>query len=497
MRIIIGPIVDRYGARIPMAMALAAAAIPCSMVGLVNTAAGLSIVRFFIGIAGSTFVMAQFWPSRMFAREISGTANGTVAGWGNFGGKYSSCPVNICVSYFTRTLFSLHACLLFCCYWIGAFTQLLIGRILFPFFKNNVYDGNAEKAWRIVCVFPASVAFIWGSLFVWRISDDAPVGNYHEMRRNGTMDRVYFTTSFRSTLKINTIVLYVQYACCFGVEIVMNNGAVLYFIDQFGLSTEDASTLAFTYGSMNLIFRGLGGYLSDTLNLRYGLRGRLWIQAILLFLEGVMIIAFSYARTLPGAIVTMIIFSIFTQAAEGAIFGVVPYISKLYTGSVSGIVGSGGNVGSVVYGFLFRGLPYRQAFLLMGSLVIASSFLTICLKIPCHASMLWGEDHFSVINVRKKFMSQRDLTNIEHAAEEYGPHDNDNDDENIPINQETTVTDDDNNNENITPSEDTNESPSAAGNSCSVTNYQANSSDVNSDRDNTTASTSMVGIKNE
>jgi Major Facilitator Superfamily len=80
MRIIIGPIVDRYGARIPMAVALTAASIPCSMVGLVNTAAGLSLIRFFIGIAGCTFVMAQFWPSRMFAREISGTANGTVAG---------------------------------------------------------------------------------------------------------------------------------------------------------------------------------------------------------------------------------------------------------------------------------------------------------------------------------------------------------------------------------------------------------------------------------
>jgi hypothetical protein len=296
----------------------------------------------------------------------------------------------------------------------------MIGRILFPFLKNHVYHGNAEKAWRIVCIFPACIAFLWGSLFVWSISDDAPVGNYHEMRKNGTMDRLYFTTSIKTTAKFNTFVLYVQYACCFGVEIVMNNGAVLYFNDQFGLSTEDGSLLAFAYGSMNLIFRGLGGYLSDALNLRYGLRGRLWIQTILLFLEGIMIVAFSYARTLAGAIVTMIIFSIFTQAAEGAIFGVVPYISKLYTGSVSGLVGSGGSVGSVFYGFLFRGLPYRQAFLITGTLVMISSLFTICLKIPCHASMLWGEDHFAIIQTRQKFVAKRQRENLERGAEQYG-----------------------------------------------------------------------------
>jgi NNP family nitrate/nitrite transporter-like MFS transporter len=29
--------------------------------------------------------MAQFWPSRMFTREIAGTANGLVGGWGTSG----------------------------------------------------------------------------------------------------------------------------------------------------------------------------------------------------------------------------------------------------------------------------------------------------------------------------------------------------------------------------------------------------------------------------
>lgn len=187
------------------------------------------------------------------------------------------------------------------------------------------------------------MALIWGCIVAF-ISDDAPMGNYSEMKRMGTMDRVYYTTSLRSGAKLNTWILYVQYACCFGVEIAMNNAAVLYFSSEFGLTTEQASTLGFAYGSMNIFARGLGGYASDRLNFVSGLRGRLWLQSLLLACEGTLIIVFSYSSTLAGAVFSMCMFSIFTQSAEGAIFGVVPYVSKLYTGSVSGLVGSGGKM---------------------------------------------------------------------------------------------------------------------------------------------------------
>jgi MFS transporter, NNP family, nitrate/nitrite transporter len=54
-RILIGPICDAYGARIPMAIVLIAASIPTAMLGLVQSATGLAVCRFFIGIAGSSF----------------------------------------------------------------------------------------------------------------------------------------------------------------------------------------------------------------------------------------------------------------------------------------------------------------------------------------------------------------------------------------------------------------------------------------------------------
>jgi NNP family nitrate/nitrite transporter-like MFS transporter len=380
MRIFIGPICDMYGARIPMAVVLCVAAIPTALTGLVNSAAGLITLRFFIGIAGSSFVMAQFWPIRMFTREIGGTANGMIGGWGNAG---------------------------------GAFAQLLVGSILFPAF-TNVFNGDSEKSWRFICVIPAMVAFIWG-LIVPFISDDAPMGNYSEMRKKGSMDQIYFTTSIRSGATKNTWILCVQYACCFGVELLMNNVGVLYFTTEFGLDTQTAAAVGSVFGWMNVFSRLVGGYFSDKLNLNIGMRGRLWLQTTMLLFEGITIIIFSYTKSLGAAIAVMAVFSLFVNAAEGAIFGVVPYVSKLYVGSVSGLVGAGGNVGSIVFSLGFQNLDYRDAFLMVGCIVMASSLTSFFIKIPCHAGLISGQDNYEVIHARERHM--RRLQNEAERAE--------------------------------------------------------------------------------
>ena len=150
MRFINGPLCDKYGARILMGVVLAGAAIPCACTGLVNSAGQLYVLRFFIGLGGSTFVMCQYWTSRMFTKEVAGTANAIVGGWGNLG---------------------------------GGVTQLVMGSVLFPLFKAG--GMSAEQAWRTVCLVPACVAIIMAFLTV-KYSDDCPKGNYAEMKKNGT-----------------------------------------------------------------------------------------------------------------------------------------------------------------------------------------------------------------------------------------------------------------------------------------------------------------------
>jgi NNP family nitrate/nitrite transporter-like MFS transporter len=318
MRFLLGPLCDRYGPRIPLfALVLCGASIPTALTGLVNSATGLAVIRFSIGLAGSrnpTFVTCQYWSSGMFAKEVIGTANALTAGWGNLG---------------------------------GGVTQLVMGSLLFPLFKA-IFRGSEddeELAWRTVCIIPAIVAFASG-LMIHMSSDEAPKGQFGDMKRNGLMAEVSAANSFRSgSLNINTWLLFVQYACCFGVELTMNNAAALYFREEFDQSTESASAIASIFGWMNLFARGLGGFISDKLNARMGMKSRIWAQTICLAVEGAMVLIFANTGNLAGSIVVLVFFSVFVQAAKGTSYGIVPYVDPPNTGSIAGIIGAGGNTG--------------------------------------------------------------------------------------------------------------------------------------------------------
>ena len=60
-RLVVGPLCDTWGPRYLMGLTLILGSIPVGLVGLVNTKEGLYVLRFFIGMIGSTFVMCQFW----------------------------------------------------------------------------------------------------------------------------------------------------------------------------------------------------------------------------------------------------------------------------------------------------------------------------------------------------------------------------------------------------------------------------------------------------
>jgi len=182
----------------------------------------------------------------------------------------------------------------------------------------------------------------------------------------------------------------------------MNNAAASYFKATFELSTESAAAIASLFGWMNLFARGLGGFLSDKANYGYGMRGRLAFQTLCLVAEGVMVFIFANTTSLGLAIFIMVIFSTFVQAAEGSTFGIVPYVNPPVTGSISGIVGAGGNVGAVCFGLGFRNLDTKHAFYLMASCICVSGVISGMIFIKGHAGLLTGHDSPEVIAAYRK-----------------------------------------------------------------------------------------------
>jgi NNP family nitrate/nitrite transporter-like MFS transporter len=86
IRLMAGPLCDRFGPRLVFAGCLLAGAIPTAMAGLVTTPTGIIVLRFFIGVLGASFVPCQVWSTGFFDKNVVGTANGLAGGWGNAGG---------------------------------------------------------------------------------------------------------------------------------------------------------------------------------------------------------------------------------------------------------------------------------------------------------------------------------------------------------------------------------------------------------------------------
>jgi len=105
---------------------------------------------------------------------------------------------------------------------------------------------------------------------------------------------------------------------------------------------------------MNLVSRPAGGYISDT-------RGsRKWTLVILMAVSGVGFMGMGLIGegwALPLAIAATMFSAFGVQAAEGAVYSIVPLIKKEITGQIAGVVGAYGSVGGVAYLILFSLSP--------------------------------------------------------------------------------------------------------------------------------------------
>jgi len=354
-RLLIGWLCDRWGPRLTYSLLLVLGSIPVMGIGLSHDFTTFLIARLLIGAIGAAFVITQYHTTLMFAPNCIGTANATTAGWGNLGGGVTQVAMPL------------------------IYSLLVAGLGL-----------SAALGWRFSMVIAGVVCLLTGIAY-WRFTQDTPEGNFRELRATGRLPQPKNVPGgFGIACRDSRVwALAILYACCFGIELTIKNIAALYYVDYFEYfnnmdsvqAMKIAGIFAAMYGGMNLFARTLGGLVSDRLSGRFGLHGRVTWLFVAIFCEGLLLVVFSRMTSLGSAVLTMLFFAMFVQMSCGATYAVVPFINRRALGSITGLVGAGGNVGAVAAGFLFQGaVAWPDALLILGVVVTFSSFAALAVR---------------------------------------------------------------------------------------------------------------------
>jgi NNP family nitrate/nitrite transporter-like MFS transporter len=336
-RLLIGRLCDTWGPRKTYTTLLLIGALPVMAVGLARDYSSFLLFRLAISVIGASFVITQYHTSMMFDSNIKGTANAVAGGWGNLGGGITNMVMPLIFA-------------------------LMVG-----------FGFTDKEAWRYAMIFPGILMLIMAFLY-YNYTKDCPAGNYEDMEKKISVK----TKTDYSILKDWRVwALTLAYAVCFGMEITFDNVAALHFVQEYDLSQQSAGFWAGMFGFMNIFARALGGLFADKAGRLNGLRGKGLLLAAVLMFEGLGLLFFAHAVSFRLAILAMIGFALFLKMANGVTYAITPFVNPAQVGMVSGIVGAGGNLGGMVFGFLFKSksLTYLDAFNYIGMAVMAVAVL--------------------------------------------------------------------------------------------------------------------------
>ncbi len=348
VRLVIGPLCDRFGPRRTYTWLLFVGALPVLGLSLAKSYEVFLFFRLLIGAIGASFVVTQYHTSVMFAPNVVGTANAAVGGWGNAG---------------------------------GGVTQSVM-----PLIVAAVVTLGVEQAygWRVAMLVPGLAMIVMGFVYA-RFTQDTPQGDLKDLRARGIVlesgKKGGLAIFGQAAANYRVWVLAAIYGASFGVEIFIHNIAASYYVDSFGLSLQSAGFAAGIFGALALFARALGGIFSDRVARRHGLDGRTMLLFACLIGEGVGLLLFSKSSSVELAIAAMSFFGLFTHMACGATYAVMPFVDRKALGGVAGIIGAGGNVGAVIAGFINKASPSTaQTLWTLGLIVLATGLATLTIR---------------------------------------------------------------------------------------------------------------------
>lgn len=348
-RLAIGYLCEKFGPRLTYTVLLLIGAFPVMFIGVSESYESFLLFRLAIGVIGASFVITQYHTSIMFAPNVVGRANATAAGWGNLGA------------------FGSHALM-----------PMLAGLMVTWGFTDE------QNAWRVTMVIPG-VALLIMAFVYFKFTQDTPEGNVLDLRKNNPEFRAKnpdVKGSFWIACKdYRTWILFLIYGACFGIEVMMDNKLTMYFTEEYKLDLKTVGFIVASFALMNIFARALGGIFADKIAEKYGTKGKVIMLGVFLMCEGFGVMLFSQTQELAYAVAVMIGFALFIKMSNGVTYSIVPFVNKQALGSVSGIVGAGGNLGALLATLTFKySGGDRNGFLYIGMTIVAISVLSYLMK---------------------------------------------------------------------------------------------------------------------
>ncbi|MDI3387334.1 MFS transporter [Streptomyces sp. B-S-A8] len=315
-RIPVGALTDRYGARRMFPLVTAGTIVPVLLlIPARDSYAALIGVGFLLGLGGTTFAIGVPLVNSWFPPAKRGFA-------------------------------------------IGVFGMGMGGVALSGYFTPRIAQHGENLPFLVVAVALAVFAVVGALLITDR--PDRPVPTASLSARLGSAGRL------RVTWELSAL-----YAVGFGGVVAFGVYLPTYLKTWYELSPTDAGTRAAGFALVTVVFRPVGGWLSDRVHPALVTAGSLVLVALLAILQ-----AFD-PSLLPMGTVCLLGMAAGLGAASGSVFAMVAQVTpQPQVGSVTGIVGAVGGLGGfvppLVMGAIYSAKDsYSIGFMLLSDLALA------------------------------------------------------------------------------------------------------------------------------
>lgn len=403
-RIVIGMLVDSFGPRRTFSALLACSSVVCLGVATADNFAQLALARFLLGFVGAGFVIGIRLVGEWFPAKQVGIAEGVYGGWGNFGSAAAAMTLPTLALVF-----------------------------------------GGPDGWRYAMACTAVLGFAYSIVFFWKVRDTPKGSTYFKPKRNGGLEvtsprdfffmllmnlpmygalalltwklgpdnlgllgegmivpiyvglALLFVVQTWQLFRVNrevfarpvpevhryqfrqVAILDLAYLVSFGSELAVVSMLPLFFLETFThLDQVQAALLASGFAFMNLAARPGGGWLSD----KFGRRRTLMILICGLMVGYMVLSRVNASWPVMLAVLASMCCSFFVQAAEGAVFAMVPLVKRRMTGQIAGMVGAFGNVGGVLFLTVLSMVDYSTFFMVIAGAAAVTLIAAVFLDEP-------------------------------------------------------------------------------------------------------------------